>query len=59
MVVVSDFAIIGTGRVEETVLTASNLIQNCIVMVRLLLTGKRPHFAVYFVVIDNISLLPD
>ena len=46
MVVVSDFAIVGTGRVEGRFLTAINATHNCIVIVRLLLTGKRPHFAV-------------
>ena len=59
MVVVNDFAIVGTGRVEGSVLTATNATQNCIVMVRLLLTGKRHHFAVYLEVFDNISLPSD
>ena len=59
MVVVSDFAIIGTGRVEGSVLTATNATHNCIVMVRLLLTGKRPHSAVYLEVFNNVCLPSD
>ena len=59
MIVVSDFAIVGTGRVEGSVLTATDATHNCIVMVRLLLTEKRPHFAVYIQVFNNVCLPPD
>ena len=59
MVVVSDIAIVGTGRVEVTVLTAANATHNCIVMVCLLLTGERSHSDVYLEVFDNIRFPPD
>ena len=59
MIVVSNFAIVGTGRVEGTVLTATDATHNRIVMVRLPLTGKRFNFAVYLEVFNNVCLQPD
>ena len=59
IVVVNHFAIVGTGRVEGTVLTGPNATQYCIVMVCLMLMKKRPYFTVYFEEFENISFPPD
>ena len=59
MVVVSDFAIVGDGRVEKAVMTAADAAHDRIVMVCLLLTGQGFHSAVYFEVFDDVSLPPD
>ena len=59
IVVVSEFAIVGTVRVDGTVLTATNATHICIVMVCLLLKGKRPHFAVHLEVFNNVCPPPD
>ena len=52
MVMVCDFAVVGDGRVKWASLTVANAAYYCIVMVRLLLTGKRSHFAVLLEMLD-------
>ena len=59
MVVVSYFAIVGVGRVEEAVLTPADAEHERIVMRCLLFTGQGFHFEVYFEVFDNLSLPSD
>ena len=56
VVMVGEFAVVKNGRIKWTGLTVANATYHCIVMICLLLTGKKSHFAVLFEILDNIRL---
>ena len=56
MVVVDDFAVVKNGKIKETNLTVANTAYKCIVVIHLLLTGKRFHFTVLLEMLDYCRL---
>ena len=56
VVMVCDFTVVGNGRVKWAGLTVANATYYSIVMICLLLTGKRSHFAILFEMLDYFRL---